>query len=178
MAILFFFPITIGAGVVFALTLALVNVPRDWQPILAYLYFGAGLVLSYVLAAQMLRTRAVMLRSTGVELRDGHIQVFCPWEFFNTEGKVTAYDSSHIRLPYKEEAIALITEHRRGSLLARGWKVRTDFFYFDRNQALVMENSYKASIAEVGALLLELGRKLGTTAPSPQGDGESFPKRF
>jgi hypothetical protein len=123
----------------------------------------------WLLWSLLLRGHSLVLHPEGVEVRHGGTAVWCPWALFNAEGDpfVPQTDSPRLglTLPIWREAIPFVELRRNEAAVAHGAQVSARQFHFVGSEAVVLPARYEVVAADLGHLLLQLGRRLGRELP-------------
>lgn len=116
---------------------------------------GTALVLSW------LRGGWMVLRRQGVEMGYRGRTVFCPWEFFSASGKPYQPDWKRVILPVNP-GVPLAASGQDGEVVAL-WAadIKTKPIETCADGQVALRDLYEVRLAEVGELLLHLGRRLG-----------------
>ena len=162
-----------GPGLLIALLVfvALVDPPQGppnrspaIQATLGALLVGVPLG-SIWLVLRWLRGGHLVLHRQGVELRYRRWTVFCPWELFDRDGLPEQQRRDRLRLPIAPAAVPYVVATRRdGYCLPEGQLIRTRQFRLCSPNEAVLIALYEVRLAEIGPLLLHLGRILGPTS--------------
>jgi hypothetical protein len=136
--------------------------PPDPTPLVTALFAtivtaaaGTALMLSW------LRGGWMVLRRQGVEMGYRGRMVFCPWEFFSASGKPYQPDWKRVILPVNP-AVPLAASGDDGDVVAL-WaaEVKTKPIETCAEGQVALRDLYEVRLAEIGELLLHLGRRLG-----------------
>jgi hypothetical protein len=140
------------------------------------LLLGASVWLGWSLR---LRGHSLLLRPEGVEVRHRDTTIWCPWALFNADGApvVPPGDDPRVAviLPVSPEAVPFVELRRHESPVAQGMQIRETYFRFVAADQLVLAARYEVVTNELGALLLQLGSRLGRQLPRGTPPREAFP---
>src|SRR5579884_1197212 len=138
-------------------------------------------LIAWIIVRVLFRGATCILTTEGVELRSGQVTVFCPWALFNTRGQPLAFEYHSIGkldrfvLPVQRAAVPLV-ELRDGDLVAaRGVEVRSRALRFRSGGEAEFTLLYEVSGAELGQLMLTLGRALGQIVPADPAEAAAVP---
>jgi hypothetical protein len=134
--------------------------------VLLALFLAVLLVGMVWLVVHVRRGGEVVLREDGVELRYRRSAVFCPWALFNAPGQPFLTRPELMLLPVAPEAVPFVEVRDDGSVRATGRQVKTKQLRFKSATEASLHAFYEVYPAELGTLLLRLGRVLGTTLPA------------
>jgi hypothetical protein len=130
------------------------------------LLVGASLWLGW---SVMLRGHSLVLSAEGVEVRYRDTAVWCPWALFNVEGEpfVPEGDSPRqgLTLPVAPGAVPFLELRRTDSAVSHGAQVQSRQLQFTGRDEVVLPARYEVAAADLGRLLLLLGRRLGHELP-------------
>lgn len=141
----------------------------NWQVGLA-----AGAVLAVLVWLGCPRGE-IRLTADDVVFQDGRRAVRCPWALFNTVGNPSLKNQWHLALPVSPAAVPYVELREDEYFRAQGAAVKTRFFRFVGGDTLWLRSSYEVYSAEIGELLLRLGRMLGNRSPSGWAPPEAHP---
>lgn len=133
------------------------------------------LLASIWLTLYVLRGGEMVLSESGVELRYRRSVVYCPWALFNTPGQPFMPRPDAMLLPVATAAIPYVEVRRDGALQATGERVHTTQLRFKSGTEARLKPLYEVVIADLGSLLLELGRRLGAALPDTARASLDFP---
>lgn len=117
-----------------------------------------------LLIALLHRRYAMILDRDGVELQHGASVVYCPWDLFNVPGNAFAPEQGRgysLVLPVASAVVARVELRRQGVCVATGRDIATQQLRFKTANEAVLYAPYETPAAELGDLLLRLGRMLG-----------------
>ncbi|HEY1378680.1 MAG TPA: hypothetical protein VGF55_17910 [Gemmataceae bacterium] len=157
----------IVAGVVLVgFALAAMDRPRNqrvepWY----FLAAGIGVLVSGAaatgLVVRWLRGGAAVLRPEGVEFVHRGRSVFCPWGLFQAVGSPYQPDHKRVILPANDGTPVALTD-ADGNVTARpAAEVKTKPLVGSVEGQVALADLYEVKLAELGELLLHLGRQLG-----------------
>jgi hypothetical protein len=130
------------------------------------LLVGASVWLGWSL---MLRGHELVLHADGVEVHYRGTSVWAPWALFNADGSpfVPEGDSPRagLTLPVAAGAVPFVELRRDGVPVAYGAGVRGPQWRFKGPDEVVLPARYAVTAADLGELLLLLGRRLGRRLP-------------
>ncbi len=130
------------------------------------LLLAAGVWLGWSL---LLRGHELVLSADGLEVRYRDTVVWCPWALFNASGLPLVPDTDSplvgLTLPINPDAIPFTQLRREDSPIGHGAQIRCRQLLFTSRNEVVLPARYSASAAQLGELLLFLGRKLGQHLP-------------
>lgn len=133
-------------------------------------------VIAWLVVRAVFRGATCVLSATGVELRRHQATIWCPWALFNTSGQPLVFEYHSIAkldqfvLPVRASAVSLV-ELRVGELVtARGKDIRTRLLRFRSGSEVEFGLLYEVAGAELGKLLLALGRAFGHSSPAEPDD--------
>ncbi len=113
-----------------------------------------------------LRGGVMVLRRHGVVLRYRNQRVYCDWSVFHTSLAANQKKGNRWYMPINTSAVYGVIQSRLNSVIACGREVRTYPLYFRSDGHMVMRDVYAVRFADLAALLLHLGRRLGTKTPA------------
>jgi hypothetical protein len=155
----------IGLAVVIALVYAFSKMPKPKQPDPSRII---GVIVSFVVVAfvaravalRLLHGGSVTLRPQGAEFVQDDVSLFLPWDIFHTAGALFEADHKSIVLPINPTVpIALSDDEGRVQASVPN-ELDTPFAQFSEGQ-LSLKDLYDVRLTEFGALLFELGQRLG-----------------
>ncbi|MBX7106616.1 MAG: hypothetical protein K1X57_21250 [Gemmataceae bacterium] len=131
----------------------------------------AGVVFSFVTVAFVARSFALYalrggtmtLRLEGVEMSHDEASLFLPWDLFFASGALFEADQKNVVLPINPSVPVAVTkdnEERSVQAVLPGELGESPFVDCDEGQ-LSMKDLYEVRVAELGALVHELGQRLG-----------------
>jgi hypothetical protein len=133
---------------------------------------GVGLLLGSAIWAGWslkLRGHSLVLTEEGVEVRYLDTTVWCPWALFNVAGEPFVPDSDSPRtgliLPVAAEAVPFVEFRRDETLVMQGAGVEGPQWKFTAGNEAVLPARYEVTAADIGQLLLKVGRRLGQEKP-------------
>ncbi len=136
---------------------------------------GASVWLGWSL---LMRGHELVLRPDGVEVNYLDTTVWCPWALFNADGKPFAADSDSPRaglvLPVNPDAVPFVELRRNEAPVAHGAAIKARQWQFTAADEAVLPARYEVRADQLGTLLLELGRRLGTELPRGLPSPEAF----
>lgn len=138
---------------------------HSWNLRVAQIGLAAGVALA-ILTWFFFPRGKIRLTADGVVFQNGQSEVRCPWELFNTPGHPLPRDRWQLLLPVSSAAVSYVELRQEGYFRAQGAAVKTRFFRFRGDDSLWLRFCYEAYPADVGELLLRLGRMLGTRSLS------------
>jgi hypothetical protein len=163
------------AGIAFLLSCVLGPLSGERLALGIGLLLGGSVWLGWSL---MMRGHELVLRHDGVEVKYLDTTVWCPWALFNAGGKPVVADSDSPRvgltLPVNPDAVPFVELRRNEAPVAHGAAVKSRQWLFTAADEAVLPARYEVRADELGALLLELGRKLGTSTPKGLPPPEAF----
>ena len=177
------------AAALFAFVAAVFLVALIAQSIWVTALFIVGGPLAVFWATRYTSSPHILIHGKGVEFWLGRSVVFCPWELFNSTGRQLLSESSSragIIIPIQASAVPKVFHSRGGRVQAIGVRVHCPHVSIISADDLSLLGEYQASLADIGELLLALGRRLGATPggsadpqddsgpQSPLGSSESF----
>jgi hypothetical protein len=142
-----------------------------------WLLLGASVWLGWSL---LLNGHELVLHPDGVEVKYRDTAVWCPWALFNVEGNPFVPDADSplvgLTLPVAPEAIPYVELRRDDRPVAHGSQVKARQVMFTSAREVVLPARYEVVAEELGALLLQLGRRLGRRLPKepPLADGSNL----
>lgn len=136
------------------------------------LVFGIGLLLGasiWLGWSLLLRGHSLVLHPDGVEFIYRDTSVWCPWSLFNADGEPFVPDTDSPRagltLPINSAAVPFLELRRHGAPVAFGAQVKARPFQLNAVDEVVLPARYEVAAADLGRLLLQLGRRLGRQLP-------------
>jgi hypothetical protein len=139
---------------------------------------GASIWLGWSL---MMRGHSLVLHPDGVEVKYRGTTVWCPWCVFNVDGHAFVPDADSPRvgltLPIAPESVPFIELRREDTPIAHGAQVRARQWQFIASDTVVLPARYEVMAGELGALILELGRRLGRQTPKGLPPPEAYDTR-
>jgi hypothetical protein len=151
------------------LAVGLPNLQLGRHPELVVLLGALGVALllgSYWVVLNVLGGAEAVLNERGVELRSRGTAVWCPWALFNAAGQPFVLAANEqLLLPVSPAAIPFVELRQHDDVTARGDRVKTRRLKFKSGTEAVLTPLYEVNLLELGALLLQLGRVLGTSLP-------------
>lgn len=142
---------------------------------------GAGMLagaLFFLSWSLRLAGHRLVLRPEGVEIKHWHTTVWCPWALFNAEGDVYVPEADSplvgLSLPVAVEAIPFVELRREDTPIAHGASIRCQQLTFTTDNRVVLPARYEVKAEELGALLLQLGRRLGRQLPHGEPPPEAY----
>jgi len=168
-------------GLGFLLSLLFMDLKKDeaWVP--ERIALGVGMqagALFFLSWSLMLRGHQLVLHPEGVEVKYRRTTVWCPWSLFNTNGAVYVPESDSplvgLSLPVAVEAIPYVELRREDTPIAHGAEIKSRQFLFTPDGRVVLTGRYEVVAAELGALLLQLGSRLGRQLPRGEPPPEAY----
>jgi hypothetical protein len=140
---------------------------RNWDGQVARIGLVVGLLLGLLLlvVALLRRRLEVLLGKEGVEFWHGRRSVWCPWALFSAPGNVLVNSDRLIdclTLPVSPQAVPYVELRQDELCQAQGARVKTATFRFTSGDQVMLSGHYEVVPAQLGSLLLQLGRQLGT----------------
>jgi hypothetical protein len=131
-----------------------------WLIGLAVVFFIALRVVLYAM-----RGGQATLMATGVEFAYRGTVVACPWALFNAAGQPFLPRQDRMLLPIAPRALPFVEQRSDEVVQATGERINTRQLKFRSGTEAVLRPLYEVNLAELGGLLLRLGRPLGTKLP-------------
>jgi hypothetical protein len=161
----------------FFIACAVTGVWRDEKFVLGIgLLIGAAVWLGWSLH---LRGHSLVLRPDGVEVRYRDSVVWCPWALFNADGPPIVPEGDNPRaalvLPVSPGAVPFVELRRNESTVAHGAQIKTPQLRFTAPDQVVFAARYEIAAADLGALLLQLGGRLGRGLPRGTPPPDAYP---
>jgi len=128
--------------------------------ILLVILLGSFWVVFY-----LLRGGQATLTLGGVELAYRGTVVACPWALFNAAGQPFLPRPDRMLLPVSSAAIPFVEQRGEENVQATGERVNTRQLKFKSGTEAALRPLYEVNLADLGGLLLRLGRVLGLTLP-------------
>jgi hypothetical protein len=122
-------------------------------------------LLAVFSAFRLLRGGHMVLSEQGLDMRYRGVAVFCPWAVFNTAGQPYSPGHGRVVVPVAALALGMVIARRHGSLLAEGTMVDVPQLRFRSAHEAILGALYEVNGAELGKVVLHLGRILGQTDP-------------
>jgi hypothetical protein len=138
---------------------------RETLGLLLLLAFLILIFLSMLIMLRVVHGGHMVLNEQGVELRYRGTDVFCPWAVFNTPGQPYSPGYGRVVLPVARAAAGLVVARRHESILAEGNHVDTPQLRFRSANEALLRALYVVNAAELGKVILHLGRILGQAEP-------------
>jgi hypothetical protein len=157
--------VIMGLLVVIGLIYAFSKMPKPKQPdpsriVGVIVSFAVVAFVSRAVALRLLHGGSVTLRPQGAEFVQDEVSMFLPWEIFHTAGAVFEADHKSVVLPINP-TVPIAQGDDEGRVLATvPYELDTPFAQFSDGQ-LSLKDLYDVRLTEFGALLFELGQRLG-----------------
>ena len=139
------------------------------------LLLGSAIWLSWSL---LLRGHELVLLPDGIEVRYRGSVVWAPWALFNVAGSPIVPQSDSPRLgltlPIAPEAVPFVELRREGSVVACGAAVQAPQWRFTPFDEVMLPARYEVQADDLGALLLQLGGRLGRQLPKATPPPEAY----
>lgn len=147
------------------------------------LLIGIGLLLGsavWVGWSFRLRGHELVLHPDGIEVLYRDTVVWCPWALFNTEGALSIPNRDDPRvgliLPVWPQAVPYTVLRRDGTPVGHGTEISTPQLRFTSRDEVILPALYEVAAGDLGALLLQLGNRLGRRLPANVPPPSSYPR--
>jgi hypothetical protein len=140
------------------------------------LLIGACVWLGWSL---LLRGHEIVLHPEGVEVTYRDSTVWAPWALFNTDGQAFVADADSplvgLTLPVNPEVLPFVELRQGRVVIGYGVQARGPQWRFPSRHEVVLPGRYEVRSADLGELLLELGRRLGRKPPAGLPPRDAYP---
>jgi hypothetical protein len=141
------------------------NAVPDWAIILTVALVIADLVVLALFITQRVRRwyegGRIILRRHSVEFQYRRENVYCPWSLFRVPKSIVKEQNTKLWLSVNPAAREYLQMDRNGETAAQGAHVNPPWFYFSREDELLLRVLYAIQPTELGNLLHYLGKRLG-----------------
>ena len=141
------------------------NAVPDWAIVLTVALVIADLIVLALFVTRRMRRwyegGRIILRRHSVEFQYRRESVYCPWSLFRVPKSMVKEQSSKLRLSVNPAAREYLQMDRNGETAAHGTQVNPPWFYFSREDELLLKVLYAIQPTELGNLLHYLGKRLG-----------------
>jgi hypothetical protein len=121
-----------------------------------------GFPLMGLLFAHFFYLGNITMHSEGIDFRDRHSRVTCPWSLFRVDSGQVVCTESEISLPIQMAALPLIECEIAGHKAKMGKSAQNNHFRISPDQThVILKNHYLMKGEKLAPLILELGRTLG-----------------
>jgi hypothetical protein len=158
--------ILVATVVLVGFIMTAVDRPKQ-QPIDPWYFVAAGLSIlvsgaaATALALRWLRGGSAILQAEGVEFVYRGKSVFCPWTLFQAAGKPYQPDQKRVILPAIDATPVAISDGEGNVIAKPAEEVKSKPLTGTADGQIALADLYEVKLAELGELLLHLGRHLG-----------------